>query len=275
MQENRLAEAIDAARQELKEDPGLDNIHFLLFELYSLDQDFQAARNELEMIQESDFQEVCEFFSGILTAEELRYDIFSGMSKGPAFVGEPPAYATDYMRCIRKLYDYQVDFSGDSFGEELAEAHEAAAIELAELSDGVPLRSGTIDGKRFDSLRDADDRLAPFLEAVIPGTYFWLPFEEIRLLEFLTPRGYPDLIWRPTLVYFKGQEGPSYFFVPALCPAQQRAEGRYKTGAMTGFHFIQPGGAKIAYGQKDLQYNFSQEQELTGIRQVDTIVFDD
>jgi type VI secretion system protein ImpE len=81
--------------------------------------------------------------------------------------------------------------------------------------------SGTLNGKPFESLRDADPDLGPRLEVFAAGAYLWIPFEHIASLEMEPPRRLRDTLWTPAMVC----TGPSFkgtdlgeVLIPAVYP---------------------------------------------------------
>jgi type VI secretion system protein ImpE len=67
-------------------------------------------------------------------------------------------------------------------------------------------RGGTIDGRPFETLEDADPRVGPRLELFAAGAYLWIPFEHIEAIEIQKPSKLRDLLWVPALV----RTGPSF-----------------------------------------------------------------
>ena len=45
--------------------------------------------------------------------------------------------------------------------------------------DDAPTAAGTVNGRRFEWIADADSRLGPMLEVIINGRYGWLPMASI------------------------------------------------------------------------------------------------
>jgi type VI secretion system protein ImpE len=80
---------------------------------------------------------------------------------------------------------------------------------------------GTLNGRPFQSLRDADPDLGPRLEVFAAGAYLWIPFEHIASLEMEPPRRLRDTLWSPAMV----RTGPSFkgtelgeVLIPAIYP---------------------------------------------------------
>jgi type VI secretion system protein ImpE len=81
--------------------------------------------------------------------------------------------------------------------------------------------AGTLNGKPFQSLRDADPDLGSRLEVFAAGAYLWIPFEHIASLEMEAPRRLRDTLWTPAIV----RTGPSFkgtelgeVLIPAIYP---------------------------------------------------------
>ena len=74
-------------------------------------------------------------------------------------------------------------------------------------ADSAP---GTLNGKAFQSIRDADPQIGPRLEVYAAGAYLWIPFEHIASVEMEAPRRLRDTLWAPAFVKtaesFKGTE---------------------------------------------------------------------
>jgi type VI secretion system protein ImpE len=81
--------------------------------------------------------------------------------------------------------------------------------------------SGTLNGKPFTSLSDADRRIGPRLEVFAGGEYLWLRLEHLAVLEIDPPKRLRDLLWVPARV----KTGPAFqgqnlgeVLLPALAP---------------------------------------------------------
>lgn len=122
-------------------------------------------------------------------------------------------------------------------------------------STGVSL-SGTLNGKPFESLSDADPRIGARLEVFAAGSYFWLPFQHINSIEIAPPRRLRDLLWIPAVVRvgpeFKGKE-LGEVLVPALSPfSWLHPDDAVRLGRQTVW-VEQEGGEVAPLGQKLLE----------------------
>jgi type VI secretion system protein ImpE len=80
---------------------------------------------------------------------------------------------------------------------------------------------GTLNGKPFQSIRDADPDIGARLEVFAAGAYLWIPFEHIATLEMEAPKRLRDTLWTPAIV----RTGPSFkgtdlgeVLIPAIYP---------------------------------------------------------
>ncbi|MCU0635801.1 MAG: virulence protein SciE type [Gemmatimonadaceae bacterium] len=61
----------------------------------------------------------------------------------------------------------------------------------------VPDVQGTLNGRPFTSLRDADPRIGARLELFAAGQYTWIPFAQVELVRVPAPSRLRDLLWAP------------------------------------------------------------------------------
>jgi type VI secretion system protein ImpE len=85
--------------------------------------------------------------------------------------------------------------------------------------------SGTLNGKPFKSIRDADPDIGPRLEMFAAGSYMWLPFAHIASLEMEPPKRLRDTLWAPAAITtgpeFKGTELREVL-IPVIYPFSNR-----------------------------------------------------
>jgi type VI secretion system protein ImpE len=113
-------------------------------------------------------------------------------------------------------------------------------------------RGGTIDGKPFESLEDADPRVGPRLELFAAGAYLWIPFAHIESVEVQPPRRLRDLLWVPAFVRtgkaFRGTE-LGEVLLPVLAPFSFRhADDNVRLGRATDWH--EEDGLSVPSGQR-------------------------
>lgn len=106
--------------------------------------------------------------------------------------------------------------------------------------------SGTLNGKPFESLTDADPRIGARLELFAAGQYMWLPFEHIASIRVQEPRRLRDLLWATAIV----QPGEQFralelgeVLVPVLAPLTFRAEeDAVRLGRVTNWRALEDEG---------------------------------
>jgi type VI secretion system protein ImpE len=124
-----------------------------------------------------------------------------------------------------------------------------------EVRSNVQPVAGTLNGKPFESLEDADPRIGPRLEIFAAGQCMWLPLEHVASVKMEAPKRLRDLLWAPALVLtgpaFKGTE-LGEVLMPVLSPLSFRhTDDAVKLGRSTVWE-RQEDGETIPFGQKML-----------------------
>jgi type VI secretion system protein ImpE len=115
-------------------------------------------------------------------------------------------------------------------------------------------RGGTINGKPFETLEDADPRIGARLELFAAGAYLWIPFAHIESIETEAPRRLRDLLWIPALV----RTGPAFrgtelgeVLLPVMAPFSFRhSDDNVRLGRATDW--AEQDGLNIPSGQRML-----------------------
>jgi type VI secretion system protein ImpE len=113
-------------------------------------------------------------------------------------------------------------------------------------------RGGTLNGKPFETLEDADPRVGARFEVFAAGAYLWIPLAHIDSIEMEAPKRLRDLLWIPALVRtgpaFQGTElGEVLLPVLALFSAQ-RPDDDIRLGRATGW--VEQDGQAVPFGQR-------------------------
>ncbi len=113
--------------------------------------------------------------------------------------------------------------------------------------------SGSLNGRAFQWLCDADPRIGPRLEVLAAGGYLWIPLEHLASVRVAAPRRLRDLLWVPAVVRagpgLKGRE-LGEVLLPVLCPfSWKHAQEEVRLGRMTVWEPDEE-GKEIPYGQK-------------------------
>lgn len=116
--------------------------------------------------------------------------------------------------------------------------------------------SGTINGRPFTSLSDADPRIGPRLEVFCAGSYMWIPFEHIASISIEPPKRLRDLLWTPARVIsgpsFRGKE-LGEVILPVISPLSwKHADDNVRLGRATVWQDDPETGESLPLGQKIL-----------------------
>ena len=131
--------------------------------------------------------------------------------------------------------------------------------------------SGTLNGKTFSSIEDADPRLGARLEIFAAGQYTWIPWQHVASIKMEAPKRLRDLLWIPAILRtseaFKGQE-LGEILLPALTPLSfDSVDDDLRLGRATDWA-EQPEGDFIPVGQKMLLVD-GEQVPLLSIRELE------
>jgi type VI secretion system protein ImpE len=121
-------------------------------------------------------------------------------------------------------------------------------------AEGAAPVAGTLNGKPFESIEDADPRIGARLEVFAAGNYVWIPFAHIASIQVSAPKKLRDLIWAPAIVRLgpgmKGQD-LGHVLLPVLSPfSWQHPDEDVRLGRQTVW--TEEGGEAVPWGQKSL-----------------------
>ena len=204
--EDRLkAGDLDGARQALQEavrkEPAKAELRVFLFQLLCVCGEWERALTQLRVCGELDgnAMPMVQTYREAIGCEMVRARVFAGET-APLVMGDPPNWLALLIQALGAL----------ARGEA-----EAAADLRARAFEEAPATSGSIDGKSFGWIADADMRLGPVLELIVNGRYFWAPVSTVKFLSVEEPADLRDAVWLPVEVTWAngGQ-------MPALMPTR-------------------------------------------------------
>jgi len=113
--------------------------------------------------------------------------------------------------------------------------------------------TGTLNGRPFQELVDADPRVGARLELFAAGQYLWIPFEHIATIRMTPPKRLRDLLWTPAVV----RTGPGFrgfelgeVLLPVLAPLTwKHSDVAVRLGRATEWTELED-GTPIPVGQK-------------------------
>ncbi len=192
----------------VKSKPADTSARVALLQVFCFTGELDRAEKQLDPIAGAGMEQAL-FASGLLAlikAEQHRRKVHEG-EMGPGFITDKPDQTDAYLDLLKRR-----SAGADGLGQE-SDVLEA----------NRPQTSGTWNGEAFDDLRDGDDGLAPYLEAVAAQGYVWLPISSVKSIKAKEPRTLIDLFWLPVeLVLDSGEECTAH--LPALYTGSHDAE---------------------------------------------------
>ncbi len=208
-------------------------------------------------------------------------------SAARVFLFELLCFAGDFMRAGRQLYALGVaEGEYQSLVALYGLALEAEAVRqesVPSLPESLPPAStGTLNGRSFTSLADADDRLGPRLEFIAAGEFHRVPLGWLSRIEIAEPVRLRDLYFLPAAVR-TGPQLKDFSFEQVLIPCLYPGSFRYnddliRLGRTTEFFRQDDGGIQPA-GLRLWVVGFEGEGEeeipITDVRLVEISPTDD
>jgi type VI secretion system protein ImpE len=212
----RLTDAIAAQVQAVRAAPLDRGMRFFLFELLTFAGDIDRSRRQIEAISydEMELATAHATYCRMVDSEQARRWLFDELDPAvaeglfeedrvrPKFLIEPP---------------FHIRIRLDATMNALRSSPEQTKELLEMAGQCTPKVSVQLNGKTYESLRDADDLFNTVLEVMAQGNYYWVPLEQVETLAMNPPRYPRDLYWFPARLSLKN--GPSgEVFLPALYP---------------------------------------------------------
>jgi len=206
-----LSGALGLAKEQIRAKPNDADLRLLLLHLNALAGDWESALKQLKVYgdlatgQESKLLGMT--LSALIESEGQRNAVLAGTQE-PLIFGQPLPWVGDLIQMHRHLR---------------AGEYDAACRCRAQVAESAGAVSGTIGGKPFPWLGDTDWRFCSIFEAVIGGSYYWVPLQCVLRITLGEPTGLRDLIWQPVNFRFiNGGESPG--FIPARYPGSEKSD---------------------------------------------------
>jgi type VI secretion system protein ImpE len=236
----RLAEALGALQEEIRQKPEDRRLRLFLFQLNCVLGRWEKAQTQLEVVAGLDIEckLMAEIFRPALEGEAWRSEVFRG-TKQPLIFGEP----AEWMGWLVHA------------GELAARGEFAAAGALREQAfEAAPATPGQADGRAFEWIADADSRLGPMLEVIMQGRYYWVPFHRVQRVSIEKPADLRDLVWVPAqFVWANGGRAAGH--IPARYPGSEAATDPALQLARGTQWTEKAGGMVLGLGQRMLATN--------------------
>ncbi|NNF00952.1 MAG: hypothetical protein HKN25_18190 [Pyrinomonadaceae bacterium] len=196
-----LSGAIDAALNLVKAKPTDTKARTFLFELSCFSGDWERAEKQLEVIGQQDINAMVgsEIFKQNFSAERDRVSAFTeGLI--PECLMQPPNYVEGLLEAMTYIRE-----------NDLAKARET----LDKVEETRPVFGCKVNGEESGDLRDYNDMTMCVFEAIVKGSYTWLPFEQIENVKFEPAVSLRDVYWRQAEIEMtNGTQGE--MFLPSL-----------------------------------------------------------
>lgn len=204
-------------------------------------------------------------------------------NKSRTFLFELLCFAGDYDRADKHLELLQQQSGEAAMGALLyrgalnAERTRADMFEQKTFpsAPAEPVESirGSLNGKPFHSLQDADPRLGARLEIFAAGDYMWIPLGDIAVLEMDPPKRLRDLLWAPVRL----RTGPNFknkdlgeVLMPVIAPLSwQHPDDNVKLGRVSEW-CADEAGEEAPFGQKMLLVD-GEEHPFLEIRKLEIL----
>lgn len=196
-----LTGAIEIALNSVKSNPTDETARTFLFELSCFAGNWDRAEKQLEVIGHQDVNAMigAQIYKQNISAERDRLRHFEdGML--PECVLPTPKYIDKLLIASNHIRENR-----------LAEARKL--LDEAEIER--PAFSGKLNGEDFTDFRDYNDLTSCLFEAIIKGSYSWIPFEQVVRMKFAPAKTLRDRYWiQAEFEMINGTTGE--MFLPAL-----------------------------------------------------------
>jgi type VI secretion system protein ImpE len=223
----KLQDAVEAQIKEVKANPADQGKRLFLFELLAFAGDLDRAKRQIEAVQYQEPELIASVtgYRRLLDSEQARRQLFAD-GVVPRFFGEQPEHVQFRLQTVQLLREKRP-------GE--------AAQFLAKAHDAAPAVKGELNGKKIDTLRDADDLFGTVLEVMAQGGYYWVPLEQVESVTTNPPRFPRDLLWMPARLELQDGSGGNVF-LPVLYPgSHESSDDQIRLGRMTDWKTLENG----------------------------------
>jgi len=201
--------ALARLQEDVRARPSDAKLRVFLFQLLCVVGQWDRALNQLKVASELEplALPMAQMYGDAVRCEAVRDEVFEG-KKSPMVLGEPEQW-------LALLIESRL-VAGRG------QAAQSEALRLRAFEE-APASGGSVDGRPFEWIADADSRLGPVLEAIINGRYYWVPFSRVAAITMEAPEDLRDLVWMPAHLQFQNG-GESLALIPTRYPGSHRAD---------------------------------------------------
>jgi type VI secretion system protein ImpE len=220
------AAALAQLQELVRAKPADAKLRVFLFQLLCVLGQWQRALNQLEVACGLDASALAmkQMYSDAVRCEAIREEVFDG-KKSPMIFGQPDQWLALLIESLLASGNGEAQRSQDL---------------RARAFDEAPASRGTLDGRPFEWIADADSRLGPVLEALINGRYYWVPFSRLLKVQIEKPEDLRDVVWMPAHLQFENG-GESVALIPTRYPGSEAsADGLISLARKTVWEEMSP-----------------------------------
>jgi type VI secretion system protein ImpE len=204
-----LAGCLTDLQEEVRKNPADPKPRIFLAQLLMVTGEWERALGQLAVAAELDASAVpmAHSYRAAIRCERLRGSVIRG-EHSPLIFGDPEPWIALMVQALAALATGQA---------------QAAAEMRTEAFAAAPTTGGSINGVDFEWIADADSRFGPILEALLNGSYYWVPFHRIAAITLEPPADLRDLVWLPAQFTWSNG-GEAMGFIPTRYEGSERAE---------------------------------------------------
>lgn len=263
-----LASTLKSLQCEVRDNPSEPKHRIFLFQLLCILGQWERALGQLNVLRDLNAESLSlvQTYQETLNCEALRADVFAG-KRSPLLFGEPESWMALMLESL-KLF-------GQGKESEAATMRDNALQDAPTASGTVSLfpekkstdETATVESFPFEWMADADSRIGPFLETIINGRYFWIPFHRIRSMVLEKVSDLRDLVWLPARFEW-ANGGETVGFIPTrYVDSQTHSDDHVRLGWKTLWNQIGE-GTFVGLGQR-LFATDTDEYALTKIHKIE------
>jgi len=235
LRQGQLSQCLDALQAQVRQQPADPKLRVFLFQLLAVLGRWDRALAQLKVAGEMDPTciPLAQIYEPALHSEVLRAEVFAG-KRTPIIFGEPEPWMGLLVQA----------------NELTGKGNDAASQEVRQRAlEEAPAVAGSVDGKPFEWIADADPRTGPMLELILNGRYCWAPFHRIHSLQFEPPTDLRDTVWAPVQVQWSNG-GEAVALVPTRYPGSEASEDPAIRLARKTQWLSRDGGLEVGVGQR-------------------------
>lgn len=191
-----LAGTLKALTQEIRDNPSEPKHRVFMFQLLCILGQWERALTQLNVLRDmnAEMLDMAQTYQETLNCEALRAAVFEG-TRSPLLFGEPEEWMALLLQSVKLHCSGRVDEAAVLRERGFEAAPTSAGTIVTATSEQNPEAQPELAA--FEWIADADSRIGPFLEAIVNGKYYWIPFLRIQKVIFEKPSDLRDLVWLP------------------------------------------------------------------------------